>query len=47
VVPRDRNTPGFMRAPPIALQFALECGMDELAYASEMDRSSCGASTTP
>ena len=34
----DRNTPGFMRAPPdTPYMFALECGMDELAYALGMD----------
>jgi xanthine dehydrogenase YagR molybdenum-binding subunit len=38
VVHADRNTPGFMRAPPdTPYMFALECGMDELAYALEMD----------
>jgi xanthine dehydrogenase YagR molybdenum-binding subunit len=34
----DRNTPGFMRAPPeTPYMFALESAMDELAYALEMD----------
>jgi xanthine dehydrogenase YagR molybdenum-binding subunit len=38
VVHADRNTPGFMRAPPdTPYMFALECGMDELAYALDMD----------
>ena len=38
IVHADRNTPGFMRAPPDApYMFALECGMDELAYALNMD----------
>jgi xanthine dehydrogenase YagR molybdenum-binding subunit len=34
----DRNTPGFMRAPPeTPYLFPLECAMDELAYALNMD----------
>jgi xanthine dehydrogenase YagR molybdenum-binding subunit len=34
----DRNTPGFMRSPPeTPYLFALECAMDELAYALKMD----------
>ena len=34
----DRNTPGFMRSPPeVPYMYALECGMDELAYALKMD----------
>jgi len=34
----DRNTPGFMRAPPdTPYMFALECAIDELAYALQMD----------
>jgi xanthine dehydrogenase YagR molybdenum-binding subunit len=34
----DRNSPGFMRAPPeTPYLFALESGMDELAYALNMD----------
>ncbi len=34
----DRNTPGFMRSPPeTPYVFALECAMDELAYALKMD----------
>jgi xanthine dehydrogenase YagR molybdenum-binding subunit len=34
----DRNTPGFMRAPPeTPYLFALESAMDELAYALGMD----------
>jgi len=34
----DRSTPGFMRAPPdTPYMFALESGMDELAYALGMD----------
>jgi xanthine dehydrogenase YagR molybdenum-binding subunit len=38
VVHADRNTPGFMRAPPeTPYMFALECAMDELAYALHMD----------
>ena len=33
VVHADRNTPGFMRAPPeTPYMFPLECAMDELAY---------------
>ena len=38
VVHADRNTPGFMRAPPeTPYMFALESGMDELANALGMD----------
>ncbi len=38
IVHADRNTPGFMRAPPdTPYMFALESAMDELAYALEMD----------
>jgi xanthine dehydrogenase YagR molybdenum-binding subunit len=38
IVHADRNTPGFMRAPPeTPYMFGLECGMDELAYALGMD----------
>jgi xanthine dehydrogenase YagR molybdenum-binding subunit len=38
VVHADRNTPGFMRAPPeTPYMFALESAMDELAYSLEMD----------
>ncbi len=38
VVHADRNTPGFMRAPPeTPYMFALESAMDELAYALHMD----------
>ncbi|WP_158918829.1 xanthine dehydrogenase family protein molybdopterin-binding subunit [Caulobacter sp. S45] len=38
VVHADRNTPGFMRAPAeTPYMFALESGMDELAYALNMD----------
>ncbi len=38
VVHADRNTPGFMRAPPdTPYMFALESGMDELAHALKMD----------
>ena len=38
IVHADRNTPGFMRAPPeTPYMFALECAMDELAYALHMD----------
>jgi xanthine dehydrogenase YagR molybdenum-binding subunit len=38
VVHADRNTPGFMRAPPeTPYMFALESAMDELAHALHMD----------
>lgn len=38
IVHADRNTPGFMRAPPeIPYLFALESAMDELAVALKMD----------
>lgn len=38
VVHADRNTPGFMRAPPdTPYMFPLECAMDELAIALGMD----------
>jgi xanthine dehydrogenase YagR molybdenum-binding subunit len=38
VVNADRNTPGFMRSPPeVPYMYALECAMDELAYALKMD----------
>ncbi|MBR0644379.1 xanthine dehydrogenase family protein molybdopterin-binding subunit [Plastoroseomonas hellenica] len=38
LVHADRNTPGFMRAPPdTPYMFALESAMDELAAALEMD----------
>jgi xanthine dehydrogenase YagR molybdenum-binding subunit len=38
IVHADRNTPGFMRSPPeTPYLFALECAMDELAYALAMD----------
>jgi xanthine dehydrogenase YagR molybdenum-binding subunit len=38
VVHADRNTPGYMRAPPeTPYMFALESAMDELAYALRMD----------
>ncbi|HEY2678621.1 MAG TPA: xanthine dehydrogenase family protein molybdopterin-binding subunit [Steroidobacteraceae bacterium] len=38
VVHADRNTPGFMRAPPeTPYMFGLESAMDELAYALKMD----------
>ena len=38
VVHADRNTPGYMRAPPeTPYMFGLECAMDELAYALHMD----------
>jgi xanthine dehydrogenase YagR molybdenum-binding subunit len=38
IVRADRNTPGFMRSPPeTPYLFALESGMDELAYALKMD----------
>ena len=38
IVHADRNTPGFMRSPPeTPYIFALECAMDELAYALNMD----------
>ena len=38
MVHADRNTPGYMRAPAeMPYLFALECAMDELAYALGMD----------
>lgn len=38
LVHADRNTPGFMRAPPdTPYMFALESAMDELAYALNLD----------
>ena len=38
IVHADRNTPGFMRAPPeLPYLFALESAMDELAVALKMD----------
>jgi xanthine dehydrogenase YagR molybdenum-binding subunit len=38
VVHADRNTPGYMRAPPeTPYMFALESAMDELAFALHMD----------
>ncbi|HEY8948270.1 MAG TPA: xanthine dehydrogenase family protein molybdopterin-binding subunit [Rhizomicrobium sp.] len=38
IVHADRNTPGFMRSPPeTPYVFALECAMDELSYALQMD----------
>ena len=38
IVRADRNTPGFMRAPPeTPYMFALECAMDELAQRLNMD----------
>ncbi|MGH8256337.1 MAG: xanthine dehydrogenase family protein molybdopterin-binding subunit [Steroidobacteraceae bacterium] len=38
IVHADRNTPGFMRAPPeTPYLFALESAMDELAYALQLD----------
>jgi len=38
VVHADRSTPGYMRAPPdTPYMFALECAIDELAYALSMD----------
>jgi xanthine dehydrogenase YagR molybdenum-binding subunit len=38
VVHADRNTPGFMRAPPdTPYMFGLESAMDELAHALDMD----------
>jgi xanthine dehydrogenase YagR molybdenum-binding subunit len=38
IVHADRNTPGYMRAPPeTPYMFALESAMDELAYALKMD----------
>jgi xanthine dehydrogenase YagR molybdenum-binding subunit len=38
VVHADRNTPGYMRAPPeTPYMFALESAMDELAYKLNMD----------
>jgi xanthine dehydrogenase YagR molybdenum-binding subunit len=38
IVHADRNTPGYMRAPPeTPYMFALESAMDELAYKLDMD----------
>ncbi len=38
IVHADRNTPGYMRAPPeTPYMFGLESAMDELAYALHMD----------
>lgn len=38
IVHADRNTPGFMRAPPeTPYMFPLECAMDELAVALQID----------
>ncbi len=38
IVHADRNTPGFMRSPPeTPYVYALECAMDELAYALAID----------
>ncbi len=38
IVHADRNTPGFMRAPPdVPYMFALESAMDELACALDID----------
>lgn len=38
LVKADRNTPGFMRSPPeVPYMYALECAMDELAVALNMD----------
>ncbi len=38
IVQLDRNTPGYMRAPPeTPYLFALESAMDELAYALDID----------
>jgi xanthine dehydrogenase YagR molybdenum-binding subunit len=38
IVRADRNTPGFMRAPPeVPYMFALESAMDELAYELKID----------
>src|SRR4051794_6437443 len=38
VVHADRNTPGFMRSPPVLpYMFGLESAMDELAYALDID----------
>ena len=38
IVHADRNTPGFMRAPPdTPYMFPLECAMDELALTLNMD----------
>jgi xanthine dehydrogenase YagR molybdenum-binding subunit len=38
IVHADRNTPGFMRSPPeTPYIFALECAMDELSYALNID----------
>jgi xanthine dehydrogenase YagR molybdenum-binding subunit len=38
IVHADRNTPGFMRSPPvIPYIYALECAMDEMAVKLDMD----------
>jgi xanthine dehydrogenase YagR molybdenum-binding subunit len=38
IVPTDLNTPTWMRAPgAVSGMFALECAMDELAYALKID----------
>jgi xanthine dehydrogenase YagR molybdenum-binding subunit len=38
LVHADRNTPGFMRSPPVVPYiYALECAMDELAVKLDMD----------
>jgi xanthine dehydrogenase YagR molybdenum-binding subunit len=38
IVHADRNTPGFMRSPPVVpYVYALESALDELAYALDMD----------
>src|SRR5215210_8243816 len=48
IVPTDLPTPTWMRAPgAVSGMFALECAMDELAYASRSTRLNCGSSTTP
>jgi hypothetical protein len=48
IVHADRNTPGFMRSPPVVPYiYALETAMDELAAKLRMDRWNSGASTTP
>jgi xanthine dehydrogenase YagR molybdenum-binding subunit len=39
LVHADRNTPGFMRSPPVVPYiYALECAMDELAVKLDMDQ---------
>ena len=48
IVHADRNTPGFMRSPPVVPYiYALESAMDELAVKLAWTRSNSAASTTP